>query len=71
MSETEIAAALPSGKTYAEALARAVSLRTQLWNDRWSLDEDLRLRELRAYCVRLCGGNAAAGKALMNNAIWS
>lgn len=70
MTPAEIAATLPPGKTYDEALRRAVNYRNALWNDPWSGTEDERIDELDAYCMRLCQGNAEAGRALATDSCW-
>lgn len=72
MSETSTAArksGLPPGRTYTEALARAVARRRTLWNR--DMDEDERIDQLNAFCIGLYRGDEDAGKALAQAAIWA
>lgn len=60
---------LPPGRTYAEALERAVERRCLLW--RHNLPEDWRIDQLNAYCVALYRGDEEAGRLLAQAAIWA
>lgn len=68
-----IMAAIPPGKTYEEALQRAVGRAKHLWcSYEWMMQpEDARITELQNWCTRLCQSNRRAGELLATTAIWS
>lgn len=60
---------LPPGRTESEAIARAVEFKRTLWAN--LKNEDERLVQLEAACIRACCGDVRSGKALAQIAIWS
>lgn len=68
-----IIAALPEGKTLAEAIRIAGIHRDRLWSqpDWMSLPEEKRSAELERICTKMLGGNEDAGKALAIEGCWS
>lgn len=72
MSDTSTATrkpGLPAGRTYTEALNRAIARRRHLW--RRDMDEDERIDALTAYCIALYRGDEEAGRLLAQAAIWA
>jgi hypothetical protein len=71
--EHRIAATLPPGKTYAEALDLAKAFKDRLWSAfEWMLQpEDARIDELHRLCTSLCSGDAECGRELAERAVWS
>lgn len=70
-SHALILAAIPAGRSYAEALERAVAQKLHLWSARMDLDEDERIKALNDFCSRLCSGDEQAGRELATDAVWA
>jgi hypothetical protein len=70
--KTRIENALPAGKTYEEALARASARKRRLWTRELPfLQEEGCIAALEKYCIALCGGDRLAGKQLATDAMVS
>jgi hypothetical protein len=60
-----------SALTPAQRLAEAVRAKNFYWRRRQDLDECARIDRVNEICTALCGGDAAAGRQLAQEAIAS